>query len=157
MYIISNLTGNIYLNGVEIPLDDSTPQFQQYLLDKDVVGVEYVEATPEEIAEHQQEQQIIQAKQFIENNKIAGKNFYDDIHLRVTVALFAVERNILFPILQEVDTKLYPPLQKIETGDFASALFIFTNQEPPTNEFVLNFYNEAVQYCQNYYNTKYPK
>ena len=51
MYIISKLTGNIYLNGVEIPLDDSTPQFQQYLIDKDIVGVDYVEATPEEIAE----------------------------------------------------------------------------------------------------------
>ena len=59
MYIISNLTGKIYLNGVEIPLDDNTPQFQQYLIDKDIVGVEYVEATPEEIAE----QQIIQLKQ----------------------------------------------------------------------------------------------
>ena len=51
MYIISKLTGKIYLNGLEIPLDDSTPQFQQYLEDKDIVGVEYVESTPEEIAE----------------------------------------------------------------------------------------------------------
>ena len=51
MYIISELTGKIYLNGVEIPLDDSTIEFQQYLIDKDIVGVEYVEATPEEIAE----------------------------------------------------------------------------------------------------------
>lgn len=51
MYIISNLTGKIYLNGVEIPLDDSTIEFQQYLIDKDIVGVEYVEATLEEIAE----------------------------------------------------------------------------------------------------------
>ena len=119
---------------------------------------EWIEgATPEEIAEQQQEQQMIEAQQFIENNKIAGKNFYDDIHLRITVALFAVERNILFPILQEVDTKLYPPLEKIKTGDFASALFIFTNQTPPTKEFVLNFYNESIQYCQNYYDTKYPK
>ena len=51
MYIISNLTGNIYLNGVKIPLDDSKQEFQQYLIDKDIVGVDYVEATPEEIAE----------------------------------------------------------------------------------------------------------
>lgn len=51
MYIISELTGKIYLDGVEIPLDDSKPEFQQYLLDKDIVGVDYVEATPEEIAE----------------------------------------------------------------------------------------------------------
>ena len=51
MYIISQLTGKIYLNGVEIPLDDSKSEFKQYLIDKDIVGVEYVEATPEEIAE----------------------------------------------------------------------------------------------------------
>ena len=51
MYIISKLTGNIYLNGIKVPLDDSTPQFQQYLIDKDIVGVDYIESTPEEIAE----------------------------------------------------------------------------------------------------------
>ena len=51
MYIISKLTGNIYLNGIKVPLDDSTQEFQQYLLDKDIVGVDYIESTPEEIAE----------------------------------------------------------------------------------------------------------
>ena len=51
MYVYSKLTGKIYLNGLEIPLDDSTPQFQQYLIDKDIVGFELTEATPEEIAE----------------------------------------------------------------------------------------------------------
>ena len=51
MYIISNLTGKIYLNGIEISLDDSTIEFQQYIKDKDIVGVEFVESTPEEIAE----------------------------------------------------------------------------------------------------------
>lgn len=51
MYIISNLTGKIYLNGIEIPLDDSKQEFQQYLKDKDIVGVTYIDATPEEIAE----------------------------------------------------------------------------------------------------------
>ena len=51
MYIISQLTGKIYLNGVEIPLDDSKQEFQQYLIDKDIVGFELIKATPEEIAE----------------------------------------------------------------------------------------------------------
>ena len=51
MYIISKLTGNIYLNGIKVPLDDSTQEFQQYLNDKDIVGFELIEATPEEIAE----------------------------------------------------------------------------------------------------------
>ena len=51
MYIVSKLTGKLYLNGLEIPLDDSKQEFQQYLLDKDIVGVDYIESTPEEIAE----------------------------------------------------------------------------------------------------------
>ena len=51
MYKLSLLTGNIYLNGIKIPLDDSTQEFQQYLQDKDIVGVDYIESTPEEIAE----------------------------------------------------------------------------------------------------------
>ena len=62
MYIISQLTGKIYLNGLEIPLDDSKPEFQQYLLDKDIVGVEYVESTPEEIAELNKPKVPIQIK-----------------------------------------------------------------------------------------------
>ena len=56
MYIISNLTGNINLNGIKVPLDDGTQEFQQYLIDKDIVGVDYVEATPEEISEKQAEE-----------------------------------------------------------------------------------------------------
>ena len=51
MYIISKLTGNIYLNGIKVPLDDSTQEFQQYLADKDIVGFQYVESTEQEIAE----------------------------------------------------------------------------------------------------------
>ena len=62
MYKISELTGKIYLNGVEIPLDDSTPQFQQYLEDKDIVGVECVESTEEEIAEANKPKVPIQVK-----------------------------------------------------------------------------------------------
>ena len=62
MYIISKLTGKIYLNGVEIPLDDRKQEFQQYLIDKDIVGVEYVESTEEEIAEANKPKGPIQVK-----------------------------------------------------------------------------------------------
>lgn len=150
--------GNFFINNIPNDREISSVFYNGDFLKPIIVDDVWIEgATLEEIADNELKKQMIAAKQFIDNNKAAGKNFYDDIHLRVTVALFAVERNILFPILQEVDTKLYPPLEKIKTGDFASALFIFTNQAPPTNEFVLEFYNEAIQYCQNYYDTKYPK
>ena len=62
MYIISKLTGKIYLNGLEIPLDDSKKEFQQYLIDKDIVGFELTEATPEEIAEANKPKVPIQVK-----------------------------------------------------------------------------------------------
>ena len=62
MYIISKLTGNIYLNGIKVPLDDSTQEFQQYLIDKDIVGFELIEATPEEIAEANKPKVPIQVK-----------------------------------------------------------------------------------------------
>ena len=62
MYIISKLTGNIYLNGIKVPLDDSTQEFKQYLQDKDIVGVQYVESTEQEIAEANKPKVPIQVK-----------------------------------------------------------------------------------------------
>lgn len=50
MYIISELTGKIYLDGVEIPLDDSAPGYQLFLTKKDIVGVTYVESVESEIS-----------------------------------------------------------------------------------------------------------
>ena len=62
MYIISKLTGNIYLNGIKVPLDDSTQEFKQYLADKDIVGFQYVESTEQEIAEANKPKVPIQVK-----------------------------------------------------------------------------------------------
>lgn len=149
-----NEAKEIAKGNVEVPLCTETFYRKKWDFQNEI----WIEgANAEVISAQQQAEALEQAKQFLANNKTAGEEYYSDIHLRVTVALFAVERNVLFPILQEVDALLYPPLNKIKTGDFASALFIFLNQQPPTNEFVLNFYNEAVAFCQNYYDTKYPK
>ena len=121
-------------------------------------GTEWIEkATVEEISEVQKNITLEFVKSFMEQKETEGCAFYKEIDLRMTIALSKIEKNVLFEILNEVDNLLYPPLNKIKTGDFASALFIFSNQQPPTNQFVLDLYNEAVSYCQNYYNTKYPK
>lgn len=122
------------------------------------------ENTPERVAyfegeenEHQQEMQVEAVKEFMKSKKADGYAYYSDMDLRITMSLSAIERNILFAKLSEIDNLLYPPLNKIKSGDFASALFIFSNQTPPVDEFVLNFYNEAFLFCQDYYNNKYPK
>ena len=52
MYEISELTGNIYFNGVLVPQDDTTPMWQAYWQHKQSGGeIVFVEATDEEIAE----------------------------------------------------------------------------------------------------------
>ena len=70
MYIISESTGNLYkeINGVleKIPLDDSTPEYQLYLVEKDIVGVTYVESTQEEFLE-------IESKKVLENETFMYK------------------------------------------------------------------------------------
>ena len=86
MYIISKLTGKIYLNGVEIPLDDSKPEFQQYLLDKDVVGVEYVEATPEEISEQQAIERKAKETELYKKRTLDGINAYAEISAEFRLA-----------------------------------------------------------------------
>ncbi len=50
MYQITK-RGNIYFNNVKIPQDENNIAYQQYLIDKDIVGYSYVETTPEEIIE----------------------------------------------------------------------------------------------------------
>lgn len=52
MYEISELTGNIYFNGVLVPQDDTTPMWQAYWQHKQSGGeIVFVEATDEEITE----------------------------------------------------------------------------------------------------------
>ena len=52
MYEISELTGNIYFNGVLVPQDDTNPMWQAYWQHKRNGGeIVFVEATDEEIAE----------------------------------------------------------------------------------------------------------
>ncbi len=140
-------------NIVETELE-SNPNFNKNKWN----GLEWIEGlTNEEIAQNQLEQQKELAKAFMLQKELDGRAFYKDIDLRITVAFSAMDRNVLFPKLAEIDAVLYPPLLKIKTGDFASALYLFLNQDAPTDAFILDFYNEALQYCQNYYDTKYPK
>ena len=63
MYEISELTGNIYFNGVLVPQDDTTPMWQAYWQHKQSGGeIVFVEATAEEIAEANKPKVPIQVK-----------------------------------------------------------------------------------------------
>lgn len=67
MYTISRLTGALKKQGVLIPLDDSTAEFQQYLTDKlNGVEITYVDFFEEEVQE-------------IQNQKIALNEKYPEV------------------------------------------------------------------------------
>ena len=111
MYTISKLTGKIYLNGLEIPLDDSKQEFQQYLIDKDIVGYELIEATPEEIAEQQTKEQLRKETEMYKKRTQDGINAYAEISAEFRLAKLsgilteeqhgAIEA-ILIPVRNEV-------------------------------------------------------
>ena len=63
MYEISELTGNIYFNGILVPQDDTTQMWQAYWQHKQNGGeIVFVEATDEEIAEANKLKVLIQIK-----------------------------------------------------------------------------------------------
>lgn len=158
MYQISKLTGNVYFNGVLVPQDDRLQEWNDYIIFKNNGGiVSEFEGTPEEIAEQQQAETLLEVKKFMQQKLQDGFNFFNDLDLRITVALSAMDKETLFPKLDEIDSLFFPPLNKIKTGDFASALYLFSNQTAPSDAFVLNFYNKALTFCQTYYENKYPK
>lgn len=111
----------------------------------------------EEIDAYQLQLQEDQINGFMQQKEFDGAAYFDTLNKQVTVALSAMDREILFPILGEIDDILYPPLYKIKTGDYASALRLFLAQDPPVNEMVLNCWTEAKNYCQTYYDNEYPK
>lgn len=51
MWKVSELTGQVYKNGIAILMDDSKQDYKDFLIAQQNGLVEYVEATPEEIAE----------------------------------------------------------------------------------------------------------
>lgn len=59
MWVVSQKTGQVYKNGIAILMDDSKQDFKDFLIAKQNGLVQYVESTPEEIAQ----QQIINLKQ----------------------------------------------------------------------------------------------
>ena len=62
MWVVSGFSGQVYKNGVAILMDDSKQDFKDFLIAQQTGLVEYVEATPEEIAEANKPKVPIQVK-----------------------------------------------------------------------------------------------
>lgn len=142
--------------GVKIPLDEPfNPLTIEFVEWQEAGGT--VEESDYELPEEIQAQFDLQISEFLQKKKEDGSNFFDCIEAKVTKALFGIERIELMALLAEMQTHLYPPLNLIRGGDFASALALFQAGIGTENEIIVSFWNEARSYCVRYYLENYPR
>lgn len=134
------------------PLNPLTIQFVEWQKAGGTIEESDIEL-PEEI----QSQFDLQIAEFLQKKKEDGSNFFDCMEAKVTKALFGMERTELMALLAEMQTHLYPPLNLIRGGDFASALALFQSGIGTENETIVPFWNEARSYCMRYYLENYPR
>ena len=134
------------------PLNPLTIEFIEWQSSGGTIEESEIEL-PEEI-EAQFNEQI---EEFLKKKKVDGSYFFDCMEAKVTKALFSMERTALMTLLGEMQTHLYPTLNLIRGGDFASALVIFQTATAPENEMILPFWNEARSFCVRYYLENYPR
>lgn len=116
-----------------------------------------IEESEIELPEELQEQFDLRIVDFLKKKKDDGNYFFDCMEAKVTKELFSMERTLLMALLAEMQVHLYPPLNLIRGGDFASALAIFQAGATTENQTILQFWNEARSYCVRYYLENYPR
>lgn len=116
-----------------------------------------IEESDYELPEEIQAQFDEQISDFLVKKKEDGNTFFDCMEAKVTNQLFGMERTELMTLLGEMQTHLYPTLNLIRGGDFASALALFQAGATTENEIILPFWNEARSYCVRYYLENYPR
>ena len=116
-----------------------------------------IEESDIELPEEIEAQFDLQIEDFLKKKKEDGNAFFDCMEAKVTKALFSMERTALMTLLGEMQTHLYPTLNLIRGGDFASALALFQNGAGTENEIILGFLNEARSFTVRYYLENYPR
>ena len=148
--------------GIKIPLDEPlnalTVEFVKWQNEGGTIEQSDIEL-PEEIQSQFNEQINV----FLKQKKKDGSKYFDEMECKITKQLFGMERTELMGLLVEMQNILYPPLNLIRGGDFASALAIFqtipdTSKVNETGtEIILQLWNEARGFAMRYYLENYPR
>ena len=149
-------------NSEKIPLDNPLSPLTIDFIEWQSAGGTIEESDielPEEIQAQFNEQITI----FLKQKKKDGSKYFDEMECKITKQLFGMERTELMVLLVEMQNILYPPLNLIRGGDFASALAIF-QKTPDTSkvnetgtEIILQLWNEARGFAMRYYLENYPR
>lgn len=143
-------------NSEKIPLDEPLNPLTIEFVEWQKAGGT-IEESDIELSEEIEAQFDAQIAEFLQKKKEDGIVFFDCMEAKVTKALFSMERTQLMTLLGEMQIHLYPTLNLIRGGDFASALALFQNGATTDNDIILPFWNEARAYCMRYYLENYPR
>ncbi len=110
-------------------------------------------ATPEEIAQFEQSKQQEQFDAFMQKKLSDGQNYYAEKSKQITMQLFGRPQSEVNPIIIEIDASITPILDKINTGDWYSAMIMQT--PTPTIAEVQNILNQVKSDIQSYVQENY--
>lgn len=149
-------------NSEKIPLDEPlNPLTIDFITWQSEGGT--IEESEIMLLEEQEQIFNEQITNFLIKKKQDGLKYFNEMECKITKRLFGMERTELMTLLVEMQTILYPPLNLIRGGDFASALAIFQTT-PDTSkvnetgtEIILELWNEARGFAMRYYLENYPR
>lgn len=161
-YFFTKYRQIVNFEGIKIHLDQPlNPLTIQFVEWQSAGGT--IEESDIELPEELQAQFDEQINNFLKQKKKDGSKYFDEMECKITKQLFGMERTQLMGLLVEMQNILYPPLNLIRGGDFASALAIFQTT-PDTSkvnetgsEIILQLWNEARGFTMRYYLENYPR
>lgn len=119
-----------------------------------IVHNEVIEmATPEELAKFQQAKQQEQFDDFMEKKLQDGQTYYTEKSKQITMQLFGRPQSEVNQIIIEIDASITPILDKVNTGDWYSAMIMPT--PTPTIAEVQNILNQVKSDIQSYVKENY--
>lgn len=115
-------------------------------------------ATEEQIDQVNLEKKKEFVRQFLNKKKTDGRNYFNEKEIEITILLAGMMLTDLVIVSDEIEKKIMPFLNFIKTGDYFNCIMKFQRNEitSPTNQIVLNLYNEIQAYATSYFNENYP-
>ena len=117
-------------------------------------------ATPQELAEIENQKQLDFLKSFMAQKKIDGDNYYNEIELSLTIVLKGLPLNELIPVNNEIEEKIKPIINEIKTGDWFNAymkLHVTEDYVRPTHIFLGQTFDNIKIRVKSYFENNYPR
>ncbi|HIP35603.1 MAG TPA: hypothetical protein EYG85_01980 [Crocinitomix sp.] len=113
----------------------------------------YTDKSQTQIKQEATAKMFNQMSQFIDNNQQVGHEYYNTKKVEITMQLFRRPQTEVNPIVAEIDVLVMPILDKVNSGDFYSAITLPLAE--PTIQEVVDIKNEVLEFATNYVTENY--